>query len=306
MRIAFFGTASFAVPTLERLADSISLVVSQPDRATGRGMKLHSSPVKQAAISLGLPVETPEKCRASEFIERIREEKFDALLVAAYGQILPESLLEAARCGAINLHGSILPKYRGAAPIQRSILNGDTETGVTLMQMDKGMDTGDIIAFAKCPIEPQETYGDIETKLGFLAAITAAEWLPRVVSGDYSRTAQNSEDATHAPKVDRSEGELSFLRNVDSEYNRFRAFTPSPGAFLMTRFGRLKLIETRKSELCGMAGTILKRSPEPIIAFEGGSLCLISVSPDGKPRMRGSDWLNGVRLKEGDPLLPSG
>ncbi len=306
MKIAFFGTASFAVPTLERLSDSISLVVSQPDRQSGRGLKLQCSPVKQAAIQLGLPVETPEKCRSAEFIERIRSEEFDVLLVAAYGQILPQALLEAARCGAINLHGSILPKYRGAAPIQRAIQNGEAETGVTLMQMDRGMDTGDIISISTCPIEPDETYGEVELKLGGIAAKLAQDWMPKIVSGNYSRTPQNSVEATYAPKVERIEGELSFSGDVSIEYNRFRAFTPSPGAFLVTKLGRLKLAEVRNSEETGIPGTILRRSPDPIVAFEGGSLIFVAVSPEGKPRMRGLDWLNGVRLKEDDSLLPSG
>ncbi len=306
MKIAFFGTASFAVPTLERLSDSIIIVVSQPDRQSGRGLKLQSSPVKQATIRLGLPVETPEKCRSAEFIERIRNEDFDLLLVAAYGQILPQALLDATKFGAINLHGSILPMYRGAAPIQRAIQNGETETGVTLMQMDKGMDTGDIIAIGKCSIEPDETYGDLETKLGLIAATMALEWMPKIVSGSISKVPQNNEEATYAPKVKRNEGELSFSGDVSTEYNRFRAFTPSPGAFLMTKFGRLKLAEIRMSEVRGKPGTILKRTPYPLVALECGSLSLIAVSPEGRPRMRGSDWLNGVRLKEGDSLLPSG
>ena len=169
MRIVYFGTSDFAVPALRALAEHVVLVVSQPDRPTGRGMKLQSSPVKKLALELGLPVETPEKARTPEFVEQVAAIGADVHVVAAYGQILSVKLLETAKNGGINLHGSILPAYRGAAPIQRSILNGDHETGVTLMQMDKGMDTGDMIAVAKTPIGPDETYGELQTRLSEIA-----------------------------------------------------------------------------------------------------------------------------------------
>src|SRR5262249_18938452 len=153
---------TFAVPALQELKDHISLVVTQPDRPSGRGMRMHSSPVKEAALEIGLPVETPEKSRAPEFVERLQSENADALVVASYGQILSQRVLDSAKRGGINLHGSILPKYRGAAPIQRAILDGEPETGITLMQMDKGMDSGDIIAIERTPIGSDETYGELQ------------------------------------------------------------------------------------------------------------------------------------------------
>lgn len=300
MKLVYFGTSEFAVPALRRLAPSISLVVSQPDRPTGRGMRVQSSPVKLAALELGLPVETPEKCRAPEFVERIRSENADALLVAAYGQILPTSLLESAKFGAINLHGSILPLYRGAAPIQRCIQNGDTETGVTLMKMDKGMDTGDILTISTTAIHPDETYTELHLRLADLAADLAERDLEAVLAGKIQPEAQNHELATYAPKVEKAEAELHFGNSVRDEYNRFRAFTAVPGAFVKTKFGVLKLREVKLTEGPGKPGEVLQIRPELTIAFAGRALKFITVQPEGKAPMPGSAWANGIRLQPGE------
>lgn len=302
MKLVYFGTGIFAVEILRALSDRVSLVVTQPDRPSGRGMKLHPSPVKQLALELGLTVESPEKCRAPEFVERLRAENADALVVASYGQILSQSVLDSAARGGINLHGSILPAYRGAAPIQRCILNGEAETGVTLMQMDKGMDTGDMIAVERTQIGPDETYSELEVRLSHIAAKMAADWMPRIVAGDYPRTPQDHDRATIAPKVTKAEAELRFDRNVLQEYSRFRAFTNSPGAYIATALGHLKLSQVRLGEGSGEPGTVLAVNPELTVAFEGGSLKLIEVQPEGKKRMSGRDFANGARLKIGDRL----
>lgn len=304
MRLIYFGTADFAVPALRAVADSVVLVVSQPDRPTGRGLKLQASPVKQAALELGLPVETPEKCRAPEFVERLRAERADALLVAAYGQILSQAVLDSATRGGINLHGSILPEYRGAAPIQRAILDGKTETGVTLMQMDKGMDTGDMIAITRTPIGPDETAEMLTPRLAEIAADLAREWMPKIVAGDYSRSPQDSTLATMAPKVTKAEAEIRFERNAAEEYNRFRAFTPAPGAYLLVAEAPVKLLELVRAESSGQPGTLLSLSPDPIFAFGEGALGFVRVQPAGKAAMAGRDWVNGLRLKVGDRLGP--
>lgn len=296
MRIVYLGTADFAVPALRVVAESVVLVVSQPDRPSGRGMQLKASPVKEVALELGLPVETPEKARAPEFVDHIRSLEADFLLVAAYGQILSLNLLESARHGGINLHGSILPRYRGAAPIQRCIENGDRETGVTLMQMDKGMDTGDMIAIERLAIGPDETYGELAVRLGDLAGEMARQWAPRLAAGDYPRTPQDPAQATHAAKVTKDEAELRCEMEIDRAYDRFRAFTPSPGPWLQTRFGRLRIGAARKSEAEGTPGTIT--GPD-LLAFHGGSLQLIEVQPEGKKRMSGRDFFNGMRLEKG-------
>ncbi|HWA82505.1 MAG TPA: methionyl-tRNA formyltransferase [Fimbriimonadaceae bacterium] len=303
MRIVYFGTASFAVPALAAVAPHVVLVVSQPDRPGRRGMQLQASPVKQAALDLGLPVETPEKSRAPEFVEQLRALEADVLLVAAYGQILSTAVLESAKKGGINLHGSILPKYRGAAPIQRCLLAGEAETGITLMQMNRGMDTGDVIAIRRTPIGPDDTYGELQDRLAEIAAEMATEWMPRIVTGDYPRTPQNHEEATIAPKVEKSEAELSFERPARAEYDRFRAFTPSPGAFIRTRFGLVKLSRARLGTESGPPGVVMSASESCQVGFRNGSLHLLELQPEGKKRMTGKDFANGLRLRVGDSLL---
>lgn len=299
MKIGFFGTAEFAVPILRAIAPSVIHVVSQPDRPSGRGLQLRPSPVKAAGAELGLPVHTPDRARDPQFVEELRSWHLDALVVAAYGQILPQSVLDATRLGAFNLHGSVLPKYRGAAPIQRCLLAGDRETGVTLMQMDKGMDSGDIIAIEPLPILEGETYGELQERLARKAADLTLHWLPRLDSGDYPRTPQNPEAATYAPKVDRAEGLLDFQEDARRAHCRYRAFSPSPGVWMDTRFGRVKVGRASFDEREGLPGTFV--APDSV-AFLGGSLRLLEVQPEGKKRMSGSDFANGFRLRHGDSL----
>lgn len=303
MRFAYFGTSTFAVPALERLAESVVLVVTQPDRPSGRGHRLQPTPVKVRALEFGLPVETPEKARDPEFVERIRSLELDALIVAAYGQILSVKLLESARNGGINLHGSILPKYRGAAPIQRAILDGEKETGVTLMQMDKGMDTGDMIDIVRTPIHPDETYGELQDRLAQLAANQVADWAPRLARGDYPRTVQDSSLATHAAKVEKSEAELSVLRAARGEYDRFRAFTPAPGAFLTLPEGSLRIHEARLGPDGISPGQVEQRPEGWALGFLDGSLILKTVQPAGKRAMAAEDFVNGARIRSGDQLV---
>ena len=303
MRIVYFGTAAFAVPALKAMAEHVCLVVTQPDRMGGRGMKLQTSPVKQAALELGLTVESPEKSRTSEFVDTLRSHEADVLLVAAYGQILSTAVLESAKRGGINLHGSILPKYRGAAPIQRCILVGETVSGVTLMQMAKGMDTGDVIAIETTSIGPDESYGDLQDRLAVIAAQMSKDWLPRICAGNYSRKPQDHAAATMAPKVEKAEAELKFGRDAHQEYNRVRAFTPAPGAFMKTRFGLVKIGKARLGTDEGQPGVVLSTSESCQVAFHTGSLNLLELQPEGKKRMTGRDFANGLRLKPGDTLL---
>jgi methionyl-tRNA formyltransferase len=303
MKLVYFGTAAFAVPALRALREHIVLVVSQPDRPGRRGLKLQPSPVKEAALELDLPVETPEKSRDARFVERLRSEGADALLVAAYGQILSVAVLESAIRGGINLHGSILPKYRGAAPIQRCILDGESETGVTLMQMDKGMDTGDMIAVERTLIGPDETYGELQERLSIVAADMAVDWMPRIVAGAYTRTPQDHDEATVAPKIEKAEAQLRAERPAQEEYNRFRAFTPAPGAFLETAFGHLRISRAALGTESGLPGVVMSTGSSCQVGFAGGSLHLLEVQPEGKKRMSGKDFANGLRLKPGASLL---
>ncbi len=296
MKIVYFGTSDFAVPALEKLAEHVVLVVTQPDRPSGRGMKLKSSPVKLKAIELGLPVETPEKARDPDFVERISALEADIHVVAAYGQILSTKLLETAKRGGINLHGSILPQYRGAAPIQRAIMDGKTEIGVTLMQMDKGMDTGDMIDIVRTPIGPDETYGELHTRLAHLAADQIEAWIDRIAFGNYPRTPQNPDLATHAPKILLEEKELHLDRDARAEYNRFRALSPTPGAFIQTPHGRLKILEATCGDANGEG--FFEQDRGCYCGFSTGTLHLKLVQPEGRRPMPGIDWLRGLRPTE--------
>lgn len=303
MRLAYFGTSEFAVPALRALSPYIELVVTQPSRPTGRGNRLVPTPVGATAEELGIPVESPVRARDAEFVEEIESRRFDALVVASYGQILSERLLGAADRGGINLHASVLPKYRGAAPIARAILAGETITGVTLMQMDKGMDTGDMIAVRELSIGCDETAGELEARLADTAAALASEWMLRIVAGDYPRMPQDHEAATLAPKIERAEARLDFGEASEMAYRRFRAFTPKPGAFVTTGQGDLKVLECCLGEGSGEPGTVLNVGRNGLqVAFSTGSLCLETVQPAGKMSISGNDFANGRRLVEGDRL----
>jgi len=303
MKLVYFGTAEFAVRTLRALAPHVVLVVSQPDRPTGRGMRTQPSPVRATAEALGLPVMTPERARDPEFIAHIESLGADALVVAAYGQILRERLLYAARCGAINLHGSILPRWRGAAPIQRAVQAGDSETGVTLMQMDRGMDTGDVIHTVSTPVDDAETAGELTLRLADLAAELALEWMPRVVAGDILRTPQSPEGATHAAKVEKAEAELDCTRPAGEEFLRFRAFTPAPGAWIQGPEGAIRLARAaRRDDLPVAPGAVALTASGLAVGFLDGTIEFLEVQPAGRKRMSGRDAANGLRLRSGDPL----
>lgn len=302
MRLIYFGTASFAVPALAALADHVVLVISQPDRPTGRGMKLTPSPVRQFALERGIPTLTPERPRGDEFLETLRALEPDVLLVAAYGHILNEAVLTLAPRGAINLHGSILPKYRGAAPIQRCLMEGEAESGVTLMQMDRGMDTGDIIDIVRTPIGEDETCGELQDRLALLAAELATTRMPKIVAGNYPRTPQDNALATHAAKLTREDGRLDVNQPMIEAYARFRGVTPAPGAFIETDYGRLKITRARRGERQGTAGQYIG---DDELAFADGSLKLLEVQPEGRGRMSLDAVVNGWRLRPGQSLVSS-
>jgi len=321
MNLAFFGTSEFAVPTLHRLAPFVRLVVTQPDRPTGRKLQLRESPVKGAARALGLPVVSPERCRSRDFVEFMAGARetplelwspvggfddtrapFDALVVAAYGQILPEALLEPAARGGINLHGSILPRFRGAAPIQRAIMSGESRTGVTLMQMDRGMDTGDIIAATVTDIGAEETFGELQGRLAEMAAELAFVWMPRICSGIYPRTQQDESESSYANKIERADRMIQIKGRAHTEAARIRALTPTPGALLPLSNGALRIWKARSLSESGESGTVLEIRPELVIAFARGSLQILEMQAPGKNRISGAHWANGMRLHKGDRL----
>ena len=304
MKLVYFGSAGFAVPALESLAENVVLVVSQPDQPSGRGMQLRPTPVKARALELGLEVITPEKCRSADTIDKVRSLDADALVVAAYGQILSETLLNSAKRGGINLHGSVLPRWRGAAPIQRAIEAGDQFSGVTIMQMDKGMDTGDIISHELVSIGPNETAGELFDRLAVIAADLALAWMPAIVAGDYPRAKQNSDEATLAPKVTKAEARLTSDLSASAAYNRFRAFTPSPGAWIQTNNGLLRIHKARLlTGLTFTPGTIVTTKPDLVLGLSDGGLVLDSVQPEGRKPMSGADFANGARLEPGESFF---
>ena len=304
MRIVYFGTSEFAVPALKQIHQRVILVVSQPDRPSGRGMNTRPSPVKQCAIDLGLNVETPVRSRATEFVEKLKELGADAFIVASYGQILSKAVLAVPKHGCFNLHGSILPKYRGAAPIQYSLLNGDATTGVTLMLMDAGMDTGELIDTCEIQIKPDEIAGVLHDRLAVVAADLVEEWIDRLGTGVFPKTPQDEAEATYAPKVEKADAELRFDRPANKEFDRYRAFTPYPGGWIETSSGRLKVKNAALSSEIGRPGTVIEVRPTLIVAFQGGSMIWHVVQPEGKKPVTGAEFANGARLKPGECLKP--
>lgn len=303
MRIVYFGTGEFAVAPLRAIAPQVIRVVTQPPRPQGRGHRLQLTAVHQLAEELRLPVETPDKVRVTSWIDAIAALEADVLVVASYGKILPARLLTVAKRGAWNLHGSLLPYYRGAAPIQRAIMDGQPETGVCLMQMDAGMDTGDVLDVVRTPIAPDETYGELQLRLSELAA---AQLVRAVNDPDALVPApQDHARATHAAKITREDSELDVSRSAKREYDRFRGVTPNPGAGLMTTLGRVRISAARWHAESGAPGTVLAVAPLRI-AFADGSLELIEIQPEGKKRMSGRDWANGARLAPGLRLSAPG
>lgn len=268
-------------------------------------MKMQPSPVRRAAEELGLPVETPEKARDPEFIESIRSLKPDLLLVAAYGQILRQALLDAGRQGSFNLHGSILPEWRGAAPIQRCIESGATETGVTLMRMDAGMDTGDIVAIARTQIGSDETSDQLTERLADIAAELAADWLERLAVGDFPCQPQDDSLASHAAKLSKEDALLDPFDDARRQYDRFRACTSRPGAWIQSRYGPLRVREARLVSEAGFApGTVTQTRPDLVVGFQGGGLRLLTVQAAGKGPVSGDEFANGARLAIGDRFVP--
>ena len=235
MKLVFCGTPQFAVPTLTALIDAghaIELAVTQPDRPSGRGMQLYAPPVKQIAEAASIPVVQPEKIKNNlEFRQRLEAIAPDAIVVVAYGRIIPKWMLDLPRFGNINLHGSLLPKYRGAAPIQWAIANGDTITGVTSMRLEEGLDTGDMLRRRELTVGPEETAEDLYPKLSQLGAEAMVETLKDLAAGTANPVKQDDTQATLAPILTREDGQIDFSRTAVETYNRWRGFQPWPGAW---------------------------------------------------------------------------
>lgn len=305
MKIVFMGTPDFAVPCLQRILDDgheVPAVFTQPDKPVGRHAVLTPPPVKQLALSHGIPVFQPTKMRDGTVAAQLRELAPDCLVVVAYGRILPQAILDVPPLGCINIHGSLLPKYRGAAPIQWSVINGEEITGVTSMFMDAGMDTGDIIDTITTPIGENETAGELFGRLAPLGAELLSRTLREIENGTVRRTPQNHELATMAPMLEKAMGRVDFTLSAKALHNRIRGMNPWPGCSCTVGGKTLKLHESRIAEGHGEPGELLSTDPVTV-ACGDGALQLVTVQPEGKPRMAAADWLRGARLQKGDFLL---
>lgn len=300
MRIVFMGTPEFAVPTLDALVAAgheVVLVVAQPDRPAGRGQQLRSPPVAERARALGLPLAQPKGVRSGPFPERFAALAPDVAVVIAYGRILPPALLAAPRLGCVNVHASLLPRWRGAAPIQHAILAGDAVTGVCTQRMEEGLDTGPVYVRRETPVGPRETAGQLHDRLAALSAAVAVETLGGLA--DRIPTPQDEARATWAPLVSKDDGRVDWTRPADELDRRIRAMTPWPGGFVATAEGRIKLLEARPAAGGGAAGAVLSVRPLVVAAGEG-ALELVTVQAPGRRAVTGAEFANGARIAPGD------
>ncbi|AKF80026.1 methionyl-tRNA formyltransferase [Myxococcus fulvus 124B02] len=301
-RIVFMGTPDFAVSSLEACFDlgDVVAVVTQPDKPKGRGNTVTAPPVKELAVARGVPVFQPAKLRTPPFVEELRRFSPDVCVVTAYGRILPKDILELPPKGCVNVHGSLLPRFRGAAPIQWSIAHGDTETGVSLMVMDEGLDTGPVLAMKSLPIGPEDTSATMYPKLAALGGEVLREFLPAYLSGALKPVPQPSEGVVLAPIIEKEEGKLDFTRPAIALERRLRAFTPWPGAFTSMGGKLVKVHRVKVAEGKGAPGTVLSAGAEGIeVACGEGSLVLLDIQLEGKRVMKAAEFLTGHKLAVG-------
>lgn len=310
MKLVFCGTPEFAVPTLSALLNEgheISLVLTQPDRPAGRKMELHAPPVKQLAERHGLSVLQPERIKKNEELRELLELiQPDAIIVVAYGRIIPQWMLDLPRFGNINLHGSLLPKYRGAAPVQWAVANGETETGVTTMHLDAGLDTGDVLLERRIPLSDGDTSETLFRKLAAIGAELVVETLAGLHQGTVQRKPQNHAEATLAPILTREDGRLDPHRfTAQQAYNRWRGFYPWPGAHASFREKRFLVHRMHVvSEGPSLAPGVLDWSSGQLLvgAAQGTLLVLDEVQLEGKARMPGLAFVRDFQLKPGEHL----
>lgn len=299
------GTPDFAVPTLRVLHDSghqVLAVVTQPDRPKGRGRKLTPPPVKVTAEQYGIPVLQPETVRTDAFHRHLAELAPDLYVVVAFGQILPQSLLDIPGIGSINVHASLLPRHRGAAPIQWAIINGDQETGITTMMMDKGMDTGDILLIDKTAIGPDETAADLHDRLSDMGALTLVQTLEKLQDGSLKRTPQNHEQATYAPMLKKKDGQIDWSLPAKRIECQIRGMTPWPGVYTFSDGMRLKIFNARvlERDISVPPGTVLECFPgEMRVATGESALAISEIQGESGKRLPIDDFLCGCRLPDG-------
>lgn len=303
MRLVFAGTPEFAAVALRALiaaGHDIPLVLTQPDRPAGRGMKLKASPVKELALARGIPVHQPERLRTAESQVPIRAARADAMVVAAYGLILPRAVLDIPRLGCVNIHASLLPRWRGAAPIQRAILAGDRVTGITLMQMNAGLDTGAMLSRAELAIDPQDTAASLHDRLAELGGREIVALLPRLEAAQQAAMAQDEGLATYAAKIAKEEATLDWSLAAEVLHRQVRAFNPFPGAATRFQGEPLKVWRAELASGSSAPGELLAVTPEGIVVACGkGALRLTELQKAGGKRLDAGAFLAGHLLQAG-------
>ncbi len=302
MKIIYMGTPDFAVPALKALADSnheVCAVFTQPDKPRGRKMIKTPPDVKVCAQSLGIPVYQPDSLKNGDSLEIIKSYSPDAIVVAAYGKILPEAVLKIPRYGCINIHGSLLPKYRGAAPIQQSVLNGDKVTGVTTMLMDVGLDTGDILLTCETEIGENETSGELFDRLALLGGELILKTLSMLEKGEITPKKQDENLATHTSKIDKTFCPIDFSKSAFEVHNKVRGLNPWPVASTRISGKTVKIYLTRICDKKGKIGEIISVKPF-VVACGENSVEIVELQPEGKKRMKAEAFLAGHKLNIGD------
>lgn len=305
MRIVYMGTPDFAVPALKALAacqqHTVVGVFTQPDKPQGRKMVLTPPDVKVCAQALSIPVFQPPSMKTDEAYDSLKELKPDVVVVAAYGQILPKHMLDLPEFGCVNIHGSLLPKYRGAAPIQQSVLDGEAVTGVTTMLMDVGLDTGDILMKAETPVGENETAGELFDRLAVLGGELIVTTLDKLEKGGLTPQKQDEALATHTSKITKARCPIDFNRTAQEVHNQIRGLHPWPVATMQIGGKTLKVHRSRLSALSGKPGTVLSVKPF-VVACSQGAVELLELQPEGKKRMTAEAYLAGHPLSVGDAL----
>jgi methionyl-tRNA formyltransferase len=308
LRTVFMGTPRFAVPSLATLAESVdvTLILCNPDRPAGRGRSMASPPVKEEAVRRGIPVFQPDKARHPDAVARIAAEAPDLIVVVAYGHILPKSILDIPRIGCINVHASLLPKYRGAAPINWAVARGETVTGITIMRMDEGMDTGPMLHVREMPIGEEDTAETMFSKLSILGAEALREALRKLLEGTLDETPQDAALATYAPKLTKEHGRIDWSRPAGEVCNLVRGMTPWPSAFAIHAGKTLKILSSvvaGESGAAGGAGEVVALGRDGIaVACGEGVLRLQVVQPEGGKAMDAWSYAHGRRVATGERL----
>ncbi|WP_136606391.1 methionyl-tRNA formyltransferase [Paenibacillus dokdonensis] len=309
MKIVFMGTPAFAVPSLRMLLDegyNVVAVVTQPDRPQGRKKVLMPTPVKEVALEQGIPVLQPQRMRSPEAVAELAAYKPDLIVTAAYGQILPKDVLELPANGCVNVHGSLLPQYRGGAPIQRCIINGETETGITLMYMAEGLDTGDMIAQVKIQIDEEDTSGTLFEKLSIAGAALLKEQMPRLDNGRLEAEVQDEQKASYAPNLKREDEKIDWNASTRDIYNQIRGLVPFSGAFTLWNDEVFKAWASRKTDKASKEvdpGTVLQLTDQGIEVKTGdASLWLTRIQPSGKKQMEAAEFVRGNTMTPGTVL----